>query len=132
MAQLLSMLTITIIPKYTPMYLTDYLTHQEFRCRCKKNSCHFTLVSPKLLDAYKSLRSSWGSPLVVNSGFRCMVHNSEVDGSSKKSSHTTGLAIDLSPENGDIDKLEAEARKHFDVVIRYKTFIHCHMFGEEL
>lgn len=35
-----------------------------------------------------------------------------------------GLAMDLSAR--DLDKLEEIARRHYDTVLRYTTFIHCH------
>ena len=130
MAQLLAMLTVTMIPKYTPMYLTDYLTHSEFRCKCHRKSCHFTIVAPSLLESYGALRVSWGKPITVNSGFRCMDHNRDIMGSSETSSHTSGFAIDLKPESGDLKDFYDIAMNYFDTVILYPTFIHCHNEGK--
>ena len=129
MAQILAMVSVMMFPKYTPRYLTDYLTHSEFRCKCISNRCDHTLVANSLLEAYKAVRLEWGQEIVVLSGFRCQIHNEAVSGT-EHSSHVKGHAIDIKPEiGGSLDRLEEIARKHFTdgVVIRYETFIHCHM-----
>lgn len=126
MAQLISMIMISIIPKFTPMYLTDHLTHKEFRCKCKSKTCHFTLVAKSLLKSYKETRLEFGIEIIVTSGHRCQLHNLH-EGGVDKSSHTMGLAIDIRPVDlKDLDLLEEIARKHFKFVQRRKNFIHCH------
>lgn len=50
------------------------------------------------------LREDWGSAIRVNSGFRCKKLNDLLVGASKTSVHMKGLAVDLYPCNGEIDK----------------------------
>lgn len=48
------------------------------------------------------IREEWGSPIRVNSGFRCPELNNKVRGVSK-SVHQIGYAADLVPVNGNIN-----------------------------
>ena len=57
---------------------------------------HLTLLIECLLDP---LREEWGSPIIVNSGYRCPILNKAVGGS-KTSSHTSGWSADIRPKNG--------------------------------
>lgn len=57
----------------------------------------------ELAEVLDGLRDAWGSPIRVNSGFRCSALNKAVGGV-KTSSHLTGYAADLYPVNGDIEK----------------------------
>lgn len=109
--------------------LTFGLKHSEFLCKCKHETCTYTLVNPKLLVKYKELRTLWGKLLIVNSGFRCQRHN-EVIGGAKDSYHKKGSAVDLRPASReDLILLYNMAQKLFDKVILYadEGFIHCHM-----
>lgn len=51
------------------------------------------------------LRKEWGSPIIVNSGYRCPILNKAVGGS-KTSSHMTGWAADLHPKNGKMEEFK--------------------------
>lgn len=57
----------------------------------------------ELAEALDGLRDAWGSPIRINSGFRCELLNKAVGGA-KRSSHLTGYAADLYPVNGEVDK----------------------------
>lgn len=63
---------------------------------------HLTLLVDCLLDP---LREAWGSPIIVNSGYRCPILNKAVGGS-KTSSHMAGWAIDLHPKNGKMEEFK--------------------------
>lgn len=122
---------LSLILKSTPTNLAYNLTHDEFKCRCHNSTCHYTLISPLLALAWNNLRTEWAEPLKVNSGFRCQIHNSSdhVKGIDR-SRHTMGLAIDISiitMTNSEKDSFKELAEKHFDVVIDYGSFLHCHM-----
>lgn len=125
--------TTLIISKYSNCMLHPNLHHDEIKCRCKREECHYTLVSPALLQCWSELRSEMNSPINVTSGFRCQVHNKEVGGMDM-SRHTMGMAVDLT--HPDIEKLHNKAKYIFDVVIYYKEerFVHCHInyTGSEL
>lgn len=60
---------------------------------------HLIQLIEELLDP---LRNAWGSPIKVNSGFRCSRLNRALKGSSPTSAHLVGFAADLVPVNGDI------------------------------
>ena len=57
---------------------------------------NLTLLVECLLDP---LREAWGSPILVNSGYRCPVLNKAVGGA-KTSAHLCGFAVDIIPKNG--------------------------------
>lgn len=61
---------------------------------------HMQELITKLLNP---IREAWGSPIVVNSGYRCQKLNAAVKGS-KTSAHLTGYAADLVPVNGQREK----------------------------
>lgn len=65
---------------------------------------NLTYFVDRILDP---LRESWGSAILVNSGFRCHLLNKAVGGS-KTSVHRLGWAVDIRPKNG---KME-EFKKH--------------------
>lgn len=128
MAAILAVLTITIMPKTMDTELVHGLSHAEFRCKCGRKWCHYTLVANSLIDSYGNLRRNWGRPLTIISGFRCQFHNQKVGGVFI-SSHTTGHAIDIATNTyteTERQELIRLARDNFDVVIIYPSFIHCH------
>ena len=51
------------------------------------------------------LREAWGSPIIVNSGYRCPILNKAVGGS-KTSSHMSGWSVDMHPKNGKMDEFK--------------------------
>lgn len=63
---------------------------------------HLTLLVDCLLDP---LREAWGSPIIVNSGYRCPVLNKAVGGS-KTSTHQLGWSVDLRPKNGKMEEFK--------------------------
>lgn len=102
------------------------LSLNEFSCKCDYADCTHTLVNTKLVKAWDLTRARWGKPLKVNSGFRCIRHNTEVGGKIG-SKHTTGRAVDISIKHYDEvekSKLIDLANEHFDFVKIYPTFIH--------
>lgn len=58
------------------------------------------------------LRESWGSAIIVNSGYRCPVLNKAVKGS-KTSAHLTGWAVDIRPKNGKIEEFKKHVVEFF-------------------
>lgn len=63
---------------------------------------HLTLLIDCLLDP---LREEWGSPIIVNSGYRCPALNKAVGGS-KTSTHQLGWSVDLRPKNGKMEEFK--------------------------
>jgi len=71
------------------MNLTKNFTTAEFKCHC----CGDCRVSPGLMAAMQALREKWGKSIKINSGYRCLRHNSAVGGA-PDSYHLKGLAAD--------------------------------------
>ena len=68
-------------------------------------------------------REKYGKPVVVNSGFRCPLHNKAVGGV-YNSQHVSGQAADVHCEdNRRLAKIIVENGK-FDQLILYPTFVH--------
>lgn len=82
------------LPKAADERLSNHFSAHEFDCRCNRGLCHFTLISPRLLDALQSLRDLLAEPLRITSGYRCQPHNQEAGGSNR-SHHTLGMAADV-------------------------------------
>jgi uncharacterized protein YcbK (DUF882 family) len=72
-----------------------YFTDEEFKCPC---GCGITLVSQMLAARLDHARELYGKPIVINSGFRCITHNTHVGGK-VSSSHRRGLAVDIKVDN---------------------------------
>jgi len=70
--------------------LSKNFSRHEFACKC----CGDIKVDPRLLIALQDLRNLAGVPIKVLSGYRCPVHNREVNGS-KYSQHLLGKAADI-------------------------------------
>src|SRR4051794_21146899 len=79
----------------------SYFTTDELACPC----CGECLLIEGFLDKLNEFRESFGSPMHVNSGCRCLKHNAAVGGKGKSfhlinAKHLTGLtgscAIDVS------------------------------------
>lgn len=51
------------------------------------------------------LREAWGSPIIINSGYRCPILNKAVGGS-KTSSHMSGWSVDTRPKNGKMEEFK--------------------------
>ena len=71
------------------------------------------------------LREAWGSPIIINSGYRCPILNKAVGGS-KTSSHMSGWSADIRPKNGKMQEfkkfvVEFIKTKFWDQLILEKT-----------
>lgn len=73
-------------------YSSKYFQLKEFRCPC----CGQVKISVALVVSLETLRRTWGGPILVNSGFRCLKHNKEVGGAAG-SRHLIGCAADIRP-----------------------------------
>lgn len=68
----------------------DHFSPKEFACPCC-GACEMKEDFVKWLD---QVRSDLGSPIVIDSGFRCARHNKEVGGA-PNSAHLRGIAADI-------------------------------------
>ncbi len=82
--------------------LSDHFSLSEFRCKCGGN--HVIKVDSELVEKLEQLREKLNcSQIIVNSGYRCYIHDKNVGGSGT-GMHTRGMAADIVcyDENGDI------------------------------
>ena len=66
-------------------------TREEFTCRC---GCGRNEMKPEFLERFQALRSVYGKPMVVPSGYRCQQHPVEA-AKAQPGMHTMGLAADV-------------------------------------
>ncbi len=102
--------------------LTNNFNLKEFECPC----CHTVLLNPLLVLNLQKLRDEWGLPLIINSGYRCEIHNREVGGV-KRSLHRLGQAADVKVMASDCDLFhDLAATCGFTKVIGYseRNFFH--------
>ena len=131
MAKLLTILNLIMLPKGHNYHFNAFLHSDEVDCRCNRNTCHYTLVNPMLIQYFYEIRLEMTRPLVVTSLFRCQEHNSSDEvGGVPHSSHTTGNAIDISL-NG-LSGLEKSNlidlfNDKFIYTKIYRNFIHCQL-----
>ena len=72
----------------------EYFTDEELECPC----CHVLVFSQDLCNMLYHARERHGRPIIINSGYRCRVHNTDIGGS-PTSSHPLGKAVDIKCEN---------------------------------
>lgn len=58
-----------------------------------------------LINFLNPLREKWGSPIIINSGYRCPELNKLVGGV-PTSAHLEGNAVDMHPQNGEFEKFK--------------------------
>lgn len=63
----------------------------EFSCPC----CGKNKMDPQFLLDLDRAREFAKVPFIINSGYRCPIHNKTIKGSSPTSSHKKGLAVDI-------------------------------------
>lgn len=85
-----------------------YFSKKEMECRCGCGG----LPSDRLMQILITIREEAGFPFVVNSGFRCPQHNSEVSETGRDGPHTLGLAVDLKVCGSAAVKILKLALKH--------------------
>jgi zinc D-Ala-D-Ala carboxypeptidase len=69
-----------------------YFTENEISCRC---GCGHNVTPQSFLDRIIKAREIAGIPFNVNSWNRCQYHNDKQPGSSKRSPHIRGIAVDI-------------------------------------
>lgn len=92
-----------------------------------------TVVHRELIVRLNAIRSRFGKPIIVNSGYRSPEHNKAVGGV-KNSFHVQGLAADVRPEDlkdlPELQKIADELNPHGGVGF-YNTFVHVDVRGEK-
>jgi uncharacterized protein YcbK (DUF882 family) len=73
------------------MQITKNFKRSEFACKC---GCGADNIDVRLVEALQLVRDSYGRPMRVNSGVRCVAHNKH-EGGEKNSYHLKGMAADI-------------------------------------
>lgn len=106
------------------MRLNSYFDRNEFACKC---GCGFATVDTVLLDKLTIIREHFNAPVTINSGCRCVKHNTAVGGANK-SKHLEGIAADIVVKGVEPDEVykfvDLHFGKYFGGVGKYKTFTH--------
>ena len=68
---------------------------REFAC---KDGSDPVFVSPRLAGVLEAIRTHFGAPVTITSGYRTPAHNAATRGSSPRSQHLYGLAADIQVE----------------------------------
>lgn len=75
----------------------------------KEITNNLIFFTEKILDP---LRESWGSAIIVSSGYRCPELNKAIGGS-KTSAHLLGWAVDVIPKNGQLEQFKQHVINFF-------------------
>ena len=67
-------------------------SESEFTCHCH---CGAADMNETFMDRLQEIRTLYGRPMRITSGFRCPAHNDKVSGSGLVGPHTTGRAVDV-------------------------------------
>lgn len=73
--------------------LSEHFNSTEFDCH-GKSCCSNTLINQTLVEYLEKIRTHFGKPITISSGYRCSVHNKNVGGATK-SRHAMGDAADI-------------------------------------
>lgn len=94
----------------------------EFVCPC----CHQCSMDQSFMNRLESARILSRVPFKINSGFRCLKHNTSLENSSPDSSHMIGVAADISALHNEIRYriLFSLLSVDFNRIGIYKNFIH--------
>lgn len=85
-------------------------TRDEFECQC---GCGSAAMSPTFMGKLQQVRTAYGKPMTVTSGYRCPDHNANVSSTGRDGPHTTGRAADIGVSHADAKRLLALGTIHF-------------------
>ena len=86
-------MSIKTYQKGSPVKLSDNFKSTEFDCH-GSGCCTETLVDEDLVAYLQQIRDHFGAPVIITSGYRCLIHNANVGGASG-STHFQGKAADI-------------------------------------
>ena len=89
--------------------LWPHFSRKELECHC---GCGQAEMDYEFLDRLESLRTAFGKPMLVTSGFRCPTYNAQVSGTGFTGPHVTGKAVDIAISGEDAHTLLAFAVHH--------------------
>lgn len=100
----------------------NYFSEKELQCKC---GCGKLVFDKDFLVKLNHIRHNVGQPLYLNSAYRCPTHNKNVGGT-EDSSHTKGLAVDISCSDSVLRSKIIKQALNFGItrIGIAKTFIH--------
>ncbi len=107
------------------MKLSEHFKSSEFECHC--GECELVLPPMELIDVLEDVRSHFGKPVTVMSGYRCKVHNKNVGGA-PRSKHKLGIAADIKVKDispNDVHEYLCEKYPTRYGIGSYAYFTHC-------
>jgi len=98
-----------------------YFDYAEFACKC---GCGKNETDPVFVDMLDNARAFSGTPFIINSGYRCPLHNQAVG--SHANNHPSGQAADIRCTEGParMKIVEALIRAGFRRIGFHNKFIH--------
>jgi len=91
------------MPEATPW---PHFSAAELTCHC---GCGRMEMDADFMSLLEMLRTAYGKPMTVTSGFRCPMHNLQASGTGLSGPHVTGKAVDLHVAGEDAFRLLAMA-----------------------
>lgn len=82
-----------------------YFNSNEFADKGGAKSPFFLNVQPEVIVLANAIRSAFGAPLIVSSGYRSPERNAATPDAASDSKHVLGLACDLCPEKENMKNL---------------------------
>ncbi len=89
----------------------------------KLPACCEESLNALMTEVLEPARRRLGKPIVINSGYRCSVHNATVGGVAN-SQHMKGEAADIRCADNKLLAEIIEQKGNFDQLIIYPTFLH--------
>lgn len=80
-------------PKGIPQVVSHHFKSVDFDCRCDNILCDSTYIDDDLVSGLENM-VAMSNELLVNSGYRCIVHNRN-EGGKDDSLHLKGMAADI-------------------------------------
>lgn len=79
--------------KNNKVKLSDHFNSTEFDCS-GVGCCSTTRIDTELVEVCEKVRQKFGKAVIINSGYRCLVHNKAIGGANS-SQHVAGKAADI-------------------------------------
>jgi len=108
--------------------LSAHFKSSEFACHCTK--CGVQKVSKVLVDHLEQVRVEFGTPIQINSGYRCSEYQDELrrqgyETAKGISTHQMGQAADIRPVDlHQMNDLLTVVKKHFMAIGVARSFLH--------
>lgn len=118
---------------------STYFYAHEFECRCTNDSCREQRINVDLISKLNKIRIDLGSPIIINSGFRCAAKQQELLDKGYEaapvgtSQHELGRALDISPlDPKKLVELKNLAAEQFMSLGLANTFVHVDLRNDKI